>query len=331
MKIKLLIGGLMLASVLLRAGTDAPTVKLIVAVSSLDGRPVPSANVGVGTARIYQTQRGSYPYETTGVTDEQGQFAATLGSPDGEVDAYARCKGFYENRSGLTRLYTSSEDLVRAQAQGHWEPLERTLKIVLRPIKNPVPMYAKKVVAVIPEANKPIGFDLEQGEWVAPYGAGKTADFEFFLENGEVKNPDYGVRLSLRMPGASNGIQNYELADPNAPYLFYEAPADGYQPVWELKLGRNGDSRPQLIAAADSDYSRHLSQRFIFRVRSVLDAQGHLTSACYGKIYGPRQLSPRPNGQWAIHFLYYLNPDKTRNLEFDPSHNLLGGQAKLPP
>ena len=52
-------------------------------------------------------------------------------------------------------------------------------------------------------------------------------------------------------------------------------------------------------------------------MRTVLDENGNVKSALYGKIYGdPMQMN----------FRYYLNPTPNdRNIEFDPKQNLLGG------
>jgi hypothetical protein len=53
----------------------------------------------------------------------------------------------------------------------------------------------------------------------------------------------------------------------------------------------------------------------------VTNAQGEVVSAFYGKIY-------RDIGRY--HFTYCLNPDGTRNVEFDPRRNLfprLGGRG----
>jgi hypothetical protein len=54
---------------------------------------------------------------------------------------------------------------------------------------------------------------------------------------------------------------------------------------------------------------------FFFRVRTVLDEHGNVKNARYGKIYGD-----------FMDFGYFLNPEpNSRNVEFDPKHNLPGG------
>jgi hypothetical protein len=57
------------------------------------------------------------------------------------------------------------------------------------------------------------------------------------------------------------------------------------------------------------------NRNYFFRVRTVLDENGNVKSAQYGKIYGD-----------FMQFRYYFNPTpNSRNIEFDPKHNLLSG------
>jgi hypothetical protein len=60
-------------------------------------------------------------------------------------------------------------------------------------------------------------------------------------------------------------------------------------------------------------------QNYFFRVRTVLDEQGRIKSALYGKISGDIKFGVNR----VIRFNYYLNPTSLdRNLEFDPKRNL---------
>jgi hypothetical protein len=54
----------------------------------------------------------------------------------------------------------------------------------------------------------------------------------------------------------------------------------------------------------------------------LVDADKKLVRAEYGKIYGPVEITAGSEGKWILSFTYYLNPDGTRNLEFDPKNNL---------
>jgi hypothetical protein len=42
----------------------------------------------------------------------------------------------------------------------------------------------------------------------------------------------------------------------------------------------------------------------------------------YGKIHGEIKFDPRGSKTALLGFKYYLNPDYTHNLEFDPTKNL---------
>jgi hypothetical protein len=50
----------------------------------------------------------------------------------------------------------------------------------------------------------------------------------------------------------------------------------------------------------------------------------------YGKIIGPISFGDVSRKDTAtVQFKYYLNPDNTINLEFDPEHNLFGQLSPL--
>jgi hypothetical protein len=69
------------------------------------------------------------------------------------------------------------------------------------------------------------------------------------------------------------------------------------------------------------------NQNYFYRVRTVKE-DGKIKSAMYGKIYGEIQFDVINAPTAAIIFTYYLNPDGTRNTEFDPKNNLF---RDLPP
>jgi hypothetical protein len=92
------------------------------------------------------------------------------------------------------------------------------------------------------------------------------------------------------------------------------APESDYQDKLEL-----------YIKAANGKWESNVrgSDNYIFRIRSK-EEDGRVTQAMYGKIQGPLEFST-PDSKTAIIIMnYYLNPDHTRNLEFDPKRNLFG-------
>jgi hypothetical protein len=192
--------------------------------------------------------------------------------------------------------------------------------MVLKKIGKPIPMYAKYVENGPPVFNEPVGYDLMIGDWVAPHGKGQTADIIFTGHLDKKSKNDYDYKLIVSFPKSGDGIQEFTVPDiekDSALRSPHEAPADGYQ----SQVIRTMSRHPGQAATEDLDLNRN----YFFRVRTVLDSNGNVKSALYGKIYGD-----------FMQFKYYLNPTpNSRNVEFDPKHNLLGGlpsfeQVKAP-
>jgi len=211
----------------------------------------------------------------------------------------------------------------------------------MRKIVNPVPMYARDIhinPIELPEINKDIGFDLVVFDWVAPYGKGEHSDFIFNLTRERaVDRFDFDGTLTLKFPNKYDGIQLHrEQRENGSEYrLPRTAPLDGYDNTLILrKFRRPGDQR----IIKNFDFSAN-DINYIFRIRSE-EKDGKLVKAMYGKIpkeidfqfVAGRQVTSKTT---EIYFQYYLNPDYTRNLEFDRSHNLFNdlhwsNQVKYP-
>ena len=66
-------------------------------------------------------------------------------------------------------------------------------------------------------------------------------------------------------------------------------------------------------------------QNYFFRVRTVMDENGKIKSALYGKIIGDIAVDVFHSKTPLILFSYCLNPNlNDRNMEFDPKKNLFG-------
>jgi hypothetical protein len=177
-------------------------------------------------------------------------------------------------------------------------------------------MYAQAVRTTIPAKNKAIGYDLEIGDWVAPYGKGSVSDFIFSLNEKvpftKLSQP-YDVINLLSFSNIGDGIQSLMLtgAVGSSFRLPRFAPANEYQPTLSQQL--------YSINNKISDGAVSNNQNYFYRVRTVLDGSGNVKSALYGKISGPIECG----AQGYIQFTYYLNPTPNdRNMEFDPSKNL---------
>ena len=103
----------------------------------------------------------------------------------------------------------------------------------------------------------------------------------------------------------------------------YEAPTSGYERQIVLSVDRTKQSVIKKEVIGDSEY-------LIFRVRTVLDEKGNVVNAKYGKIYGEIGYGEVDNGSGGIVFIYFFNPDGTRNLEFNPKQNLFKWKHDAP-
>jgi hypothetical protein len=269
------------------------------------GQPVSGANVSVIFWTLTTTDK-RISTNISGLSDKNGVFRVShvyTGAPD---------MLFRATKAGF---YTTSKpyDLGDYYSVGRWNP---ELKLLLKKMGKPIVMCAKRIDTHPPATGKPIGFDLQTGDWVPPYGAGKAADIFFQWNQTKRSRLDYDSKLVVSFPNPGDGIQEFTVnpgesgSDLRSPH---EAPANGYAPNVE----RVNISHPP--EAVKWDYNPN--RQYFFRVHTVLDERGNVKSAIYGKIYGD-----------FMHFTYYLNPTPNDpNVEFDPKRNLLSGQKVTAP
>jgi hypothetical protein len=244
-----------------------------------DGSPIVGADASVQYS-IPATPGGDHPTygEVKGITDDNGMFSASHTDSSLGLAIIGEKSGYYTTHIGYQFYYDEKRQ-------------NPTFKLMLKQIGKPVAMYAKSVNLGVPVFNRPVGFDLEAGDWVAPNGKGATTDFLFTVTNSTIV---------VSFPNAGDGIQGFTRdwnLGVSGLVSLHEAPIDGYQPKYEKTQMPNPD------------------RIYYFRVRTVLDENGNVKSALYGKIYGD-----------FMQFRYYLNPTPNdRNIEFDPKQNLLGG------
>ena len=152
------------------------------------------------------------------------------------------------------------------------------------------------------------------GDWVAPHGKGKSSDLIFTLKelvpfNGSTQPFDYVLVVTFANEG--DGIRSV-LAENSALRTPRYAPEGGYEPKFEKQMAIFTEGKPM-------KYDMREDQNYFFRVRTVLDEQGRIKSALYGKISGDIKFGVNR----VLRFNYYLNPTSLdRNLEFDPQRNL---------
>ena len=210
---------------------------------------------------------------------------------------------------------------------GRWVPENPTIEVVLKRIKNPIPMYAKGVGLVrgldIPVLGKEVGFDLIESDWVAPHGRGRVSDFIFKMELRFVNLDDFDCSVTISFSNEGDGLIGVKkpLNLGSELRLDYLAPPQGYTAV----LVKNAFSHSP-VEAMTTGFD--LEQNYYFRVRTALDEKGEIESSHYGKIHGDFEFSPYQQ----IRFRYYLNPTPNdNNLEFDPERNLFPNERVVLP
>ena len=249
-----------------------------------DGNPIVGANVAVSYTIVPLPTDPNQPQygEVKGMTDTNGMFIASHTDSSLGLAVVADESGYYATHIGHQFYYDEKNR-------------HPNFTLQLKKIGKPIPMYAKSVKLGVPVFNRPVGYDLEAGDWVAPYGKGLNTDFIFTVTNSTIV---------VSFPNAGDGIQGLT-RDWNLGVggllSSHEAPIDGYQPEYK------------------QTQMQKLDKIYYFRVKTKIDDNGQIVSAYYGKIYGD-----------FMQFRYYYNPTPNdRNVEFDPKQNLLQGMQSF--
>jgi len=274
-------------------------------IDSETGKPITN---GVVKSVFRYLYNGNYPDDPKSVAivplNNNGNAYFNVKSDMGTIGGSVWVKGYYPGGGGI-KGYAKYNRLLN-----RWEPWDPTIEVKLRPIKNPVPMVHKQFLwnIKIPVFNKPVGFDLVVGDWVAPYGKGKVSDFIFNVT--PQSKPKLGIKYKLTFSNQTDGIQEYKKIL-NQPYSFnlpfYKAPEDGYKN--ELKK-YSYIKYPIVRNFSDTNISD--STNYIFRVRSHKNKEGHIVGY-YG--YLNRDIHLAQKG--SFNFEYWLNTNSTsRSLEW---------------
>lgn len=275
--------------------------KACVTIKVLDegGNPVKRMQVGVGFAR--NTGSGGTFAGVNGITDNNGVFKAQ--GKTVKLISYRVYESGYYNSHGE---YTFDRVV-----GGEWQPWNPEIKVYLRKIENPVSMYAREFGKVLPIKDKDIGCDLIANDWVKPYGKGTHSDVIFHLKKKYVDDSNYSADLLVKFSKGNDGFINFplDMYKGSEFKLPRYAPEEGYKKQFERHVVRPSGGAEQ------DDYNENIG--YVLKIRSSLPE-----GAMYGKIQRDIRVSAMGKGTASIGFTYYLNPDHTRNLEYDPKRNL---------
>lgn len=272
------------------------------------GKPVEKARI---SACFFPSDSYADADGREGHTDTNGCFYLEGKTVDDL--AYEVTKDSSYKTIGKYWFYRRGENCVQ---DGRWQPWNPTNTVVLKEIRHPIPMCSKRVDAPVPIQGAHVGYDLEVGDWVAPYGQGKQTDMLVTYE-ATIKAPlVFSNQLTI---ASSNKMDGFIRINKDKWSFFpsvYEAPTNGYRSLLVLTLDRTQEHILKKAQFTESEY-------LIFRMRTVLDNKGNIISARYGKIYGPIEYGELDKDRGGVRFTYYLNPTPNdRNVEFDPKQNL---------
>lgn len=271
--------------------------------------PIENAKVVVSFSPGGKFGGASFAREAT--TDSSGS-AVIKGESIFEMPIAAKKDGWYWSRAIVPNR-------VPDEKANYYTKHNQIIEIKLRKIKNPIPMYAKRVQLVFPEINTWIGFDFKEGDWVTPFGSGSTSMIEFKMTKEVRSSDDYTQILDLKFPNEGDGIRLVEIEDGWLKSEF----------IWPFSASINDlDKAQSLVYSREPKKgisSRPGGHRYLLRVNTQLDSSGNVISCNYVRIEDEIAFFGVLSAEPGLKFTYYFNPTPNdRNLEFDPEQNLFG-------
>ena len=215
-------------------------------------------------------------------------------------------------------------DMKNATSLRRWDV---EIPVVLKRIRNPIPMYSRDVVNPYISAFERVGkyrlfgascYDIVKGDFLPPHGNGTVADMHYvwkmriYTTNRVGRALDKDMFFEIRMTNVLDGIcrgtpdggKGQNRNEGSANISAYAAPSEGYTNAIALYWNIRG------MLTESNDDQHYL---YYFRIRTQTNEMGQVTNALYGKIYG------QINGS----FTYFLNPaPNDRNVEHDSKRNL---------
>lgn len=295
-KLLLITSGLLAVSLTMLALGQRGPIQCAVEITVVDGDSRPVEGVKVVAGFSPGGEMGGAKRTQEGVTDSEGQTILTDQSIF-PISIYATKDGYYRSHIDLP--------IYEKKKEGSYMPINNPkTTVLLRAIKNPTGMYAKRIEMISPAKGEKVGYDFKVGDWVAPHGQGKTVDMYVLSEVSKRGSMDFDHTISITFPNEYDGIQEVFYDTPSELKSGYLAPETGYQPTWKyIRTRRPGEAEKGNV---------NPNRNYLLRVRTKADKSGRIESANYVKFYGE---IPR--------FSYYFNPTTNdRNLEFDPDQNL---------
>ncbi|MEX0323144.1 MAG: hypothetical protein AB3N63_13360 [Puniceicoccaceae bacterium] len=265
---------------------------------------VDEAGIPVEDARITASDPG--PGNLTGTTNTDGKLRLRLAAQI-SLTIEVNHPEFYTTRG---RIWQSGMEKI---STGSYQPREmpENFDVILKRIRDPMEMVYRMYRGHAPRSDKPVGFDLLLGDWIAPHGAGKTPDLLFRFHEINIQKNAFKGSMTLTFPNEGDGIRSFIAPRPHSQQYGsalappHKAPNDGYRPSLSYSLS-------QVQGQPRVDYKKP-DRHYIFRSRTITDSEGRIRKACYGWILGEIEFDPRDPKGPQLAFTYHFNPDPSPN------------------
>lgn len=293
-----------------RGGYGGAETKVTFHVVDTDGVSVPGALVLVSLNRPLGTAKNK------GLTDDDGLFTAD-GLLLSELIYTVEKEGHYQTR----QKFSFEGPGIISLENGRNIPWNPTLRVTLKEIRKPIPMYMKRAKIILPAKDMDFEYDFLAGDLVEPYGKGKTADIALRFRFDRPRSPDFAdfrQELEVKAVREGDGFLLKKKDEWSELASVAEAPLSGYIPSINPYYDRTATEIFRQFDVTANDY-------VIFRSRTTSAPDGSTVSN-YGKIYGNIAYGILENDakEGVVMFRYYYNPTPNdRSLEFDGKNNLL--------
>lgn len=281
----------------LAARRNGAEAQLRICVVDEKGDAVSNANVNVFMGMNFRPKG----YWIKGETDGSGTFLAQGKTCGDEIEIRLSKRGYYGSRRRICFANIGQE---RDVEDGKWLPYGATERLRLRAIENPVALHQVGfgMGKDVPATNTWIGIDMDMGEFVNPYGKGKTVDFEVMVD-WDGQPPPSSVYCAAKIRFAdqlSGGYYVAKVLESEFPYVYRAHEGNDYGTRQLLVVGR--EKVPQ-----DRGSLLGKDAILVTRTRCTLGENGTLKSANYGFI---RILSVDSgwNGRPTMRFAGVFNP-----------------------
>ena len=193
---------LMLVAVSLPLVGCSEPVVLKVNVHDEEGKPVTNAVVNVKTLkRLVGVNANPGDYRMiVARADTNGVVTVKFDAVASDSTYWLSADGYYSPPYHDVHYKMKKDHLFYIEFAEH----EKEESIILRKIKNPIPMYRYRIngAKYLPGENGDYGFDMKAGDWVAPLGKGEVADF-YIRKNYDEKARS--TKSALFFKGKGNG------------------------------------------------------------------------------------------------------------------------------